>query len=137
MFFDPSIIRCDLDPPLMRRTLINLLRNAIEAMPEGGPLDVSTRHRDAFAGRPAIVLIRIADSGVGITPDDLRRLFRPLFSTKAGAAGLGLTFCRQTVEDHGGQLRITSAGANQGTVATVSLPVRSLRPEKAAATFDA
>lgn len=125
---DRASIRCEMDVPMMRDTLVNLLRNAIEAMPDGGLLEVATRQRDGYGGRPPVVLIRVADTGVGIAPDNMRRIFRPLFSTKPRRLGLGLTFSRHAVEEHGGQIRLASAGPNQGTIATVSLPIRSARP---------
>ena len=73
---------------------------------------------------PAVVLIEIADSGVGIVESDLRRVFRPLFTTKPRGAGLGLSFCRQAVEEHGGEIHLMSRGRDRGTVALVSLPIR-------------
>ena len=124
----PMLVRCDLDVGIMRQVLINLLRNAIEAMPHGGAITVRTSVRN---GRPAavpVVLIQIGDSGVGISSADLRRVFRPRYSTKRGGIGLGLPFCRQAVDEHGGQIRITSPGIDQGTVVTVSIPARSCRP---------
>jgi signal transduction histidine kinase len=92
-------------------------------MREGGRIWVSASLSAADDG-PGTVEIEIADTGVGIAEADLRRVFRPLFSTKRGGAGLGLSFCRQAVEEHGGEVRITTAGRGQGTTVCVSLPVR-------------
>lgn len=121
--FAPTLITCEMDVRLIRQVLLNLLKNAMEAMPDGGRLQVRTRLRGE-PSKPQVVLIHIADSGVGIADADLRKVFRPLFSTKPHGAGLGLSFCRQTVEEHGGQIRLSSRGMNHGTVATVSLPLR-------------
>jgi signal transduction histidine kinase len=68
--------------------------------------------------------IEIADTGAGIAEADLRKVFRPLFTTKLRGAGLGLAFCRQAVEEHGGEIRLSSRGRGHGTVAVISLPVR-------------
>jgi signal transduction histidine kinase len=122
--FAPPAAACDVNVRLIRNVFLNLLTNAIEAMPGGGRLEVRTLRRGDGATAPAVLLVQVIDSGVGIPEADLRRVFRPLFSTKPGAAGLGLSFCRQAVEEHGGQVRLTSRGPNEGTVATVSLPLR-------------
>ena len=124
----PMLVRCDLDVGIMRHVLVSLLRNAIEAMPHGGAVTIRTNVRNGRMGAPTVVLIHIGDTGVGITSADLRRVFRPRYSTKRRGIGMGLPFCRQAVEEHGGQVRISSPGVDQGTVVTVSLPVRSARP---------
>jgi signal transduction histidine kinase len=122
-FASPSIL-CEMDERLIRQVLLNLLKNAMEAMPRGGRLEVRTSYRAAHAHDPARVGIEIADTGVGIAEADLRRVFRPLFTTKPRGAGLGLSFCRQAVEEHGGEIRLSSRGKGHGALATISLPVR-------------
>ena len=84
-------------------------------MPHGGRVDVTTR-ATPDERTPDSVAIEIADTGVGIPESDLRKVFRPLFSTKARGAGLGLSFCRQAVEEHGGEIRLNSRGNGHGTV---------------------
>jgi PAS domain S-box-containing protein len=121
--FSPAAATCEMDVRLIKQVLLNLLKNAMEAMREGGRIWVSASLSAADDG-PGTVEIEIADTGVGIAEADLRRVFRPLFSTKRGGAGLGLSFCRQAVEEHGGEVRITTAGRGQGTTVCVSLPVR-------------
>lgn len=123
--FAPPAAICEVDVRLIRIVMLNLLRNAVEAMPDGGRLEVRTHRRGDGASSASVILIQVIDSGVGIAEADLRRVFRPLFSTKPGAAGLGLSFCRQAVEEHGGQIRLTSRGPSLGTIATVSLPLRT------------
>ena len=113
---------CEIDVRLIKQVLLNLLKNAMEAMRDGGRIVVQTSQ--AAAGDDPVVVIEIADTGVGIAECDFRRVFRPLFSTKRGGAGLGLSFCRQAVEEHGGAIQITSVGKDQGTTVCVSLPVR-------------
>jgi PAS domain S-box-containing protein len=121
--FSPAATTCEMDVRLIKRVLLNLFKNAMEAMRDGGRILVSASLSAADDG-PGSVEIEIADTGVGIAESDLRRVFRPLFSTKRGGAGLGLSFCRQVVEEHGGEIRMTTAGRGQGTTVCVSLPVR-------------
>jgi signal transduction histidine kinase len=120
----PSPVACEMDVRVIKQVLINLLKNAMEAMPRGGRLDVRTSYRSSDDREPAGVIIEIADTGVGIADSDLRKIFRPLFTTKPRGAGLGLSFCRQAVEEHGGSIRVTSDGRNQGARAVVVLPLR-------------
>jgi signal transduction histidine kinase len=121
--FAPVAITCEMDVRLMKQVLLNLLKNATEAMPEGGRLGVRTSCRAARGHEPAAAGIEIADTGVGIAEPDLRRVFRPLFSTKPRGAGLGLSFCRQAVEEHGGEIRLLSRGRGHGSAAIISLPL--------------
>ncbi len=118
----PEARHCEVDVRLIKQVLLNLFKNAMEAMPAGGRIVVSTSSRAATRTEPESVVIEIADSGMGISESDLRKVFRPLFSTKPRGAGLGLSFCRQVIEEHGGSIRLTSAGSRGGTVATVSVP---------------
>jgi signal transduction histidine kinase len=120
----PGPVTCDMDVRAIRQVLLNLLRNAMEAMPQGGRIEIGTSYRPPDRHGPATVLIEIADTGVGIPESDLRRVFRPLFSSKPRGAGLGLSYCRQVVEEHGGEIHLMSRGRDRGTVAFVSLPVR-------------
>jgi signal transduction histidine kinase len=120
----PTAAMCEIDVRLIKQVLLNLLKNAAEAMRDGGRIAVQTSRPAADADDGGVVVIEIADTGVGIAECDFRRVFRPLFSTKRGGAGLGLSFCRQAVEEHGGAIQITSIGKDQGTTVCVSLPVR-------------
>jgi signal transduction histidine kinase len=129
--FAPVAITCEMDVRMIKQVLLNLLKNAIEAMPSGGRLGVRTSYRDQSADTAAAAVIEIADTGVGISEADLRLVFRPLFSTKPRGTGLGLSFSRQAVEEHGGELRLASAGRDRGTIATVSLPVYQSTDESA------
>ena len=122
--YSPAPADCEMDVRLIKQVLLNLLKNAMEAMPKGGRLAVKTAQRPGAPGEPGFVEVEIADTGIGIAESDLRRVFRPLFSTKRRGAGLGLPFCRQTVEEHGGAIRITSPGRGQGATVLMSLPTR-------------
>lgn len=93
----------------------NLIRNAREAMPQGGRLTVVGRQVDAF------VEVDVEDTGVGISPDALARILEPLYSTKARGLGLGLAIVRAILDKNGGTLRVRSE-PGQGTTFTVRLP---------------
>jgi signal transduction histidine kinase len=125
MSLDPSgPMLCEFDPRLVKRVLLNLFKNAMEAMPDGGRLQVRTAYQLSQPDQMPSILIEIGDTGTGIQDADLRKVFRPLFSTKPRGAGLGLSFCRQAVEEHGGEIRVTSAGRDRGTTVTISMPVQ-------------
>jgi signal transduction histidine kinase len=115
---------CEIDVRLVKRVLLNLFKNAMEAMPDGGSLQVRTSYRLSQPDQVPSIVIEVGDTGTGIQDSDLRKVFRPLFSTKPRGAGLGLSFCRQAVEEHGGEIRLTSGGKDHGTTVTVSLPVQ-------------
>jgi signal transduction histidine kinase len=122
--FSSPALACEMDVRLIKQVLLNLLKNAMEATPEGGRIEVRTCYRARRRNDPSVAMIEVADTGIGIMEPDLLKVFRPLFSTKPRGTGLGLSFCRQAVEEHGGNIRVTSRGRGQGTVATISLPIR-------------
>jgi PAS domain S-box-containing protein len=106
-------VLCNADQ--LRQVFLNLVLNAIEAMPEGGTLTVRTT-----AG-PTVALIEISDTGIGI-PDDIRsHLFEPFFTNKPNGTGLGLSISAHIVTQHGGQLEVESA-KGQGSTFRVVLP---------------
>jgi len=101
----------------MMRVFINLIKNAIDAMPEKGTLRISScQTRDC-------VEIAFADSGSGIPDDVLMKLFTPLFTTKAQGMGFGLSICKRFVEAQEGILTVKTA-LNKGTTFTVTLPLK-------------
>jgi signal transduction histidine kinase len=106
------------DEAQLRQALLNLIRNAREAMAEAGTrrLDISVREA---AGRVAIV---IHDSGSGIGAADMGKIFDPFFSTKKRGTGLGLALVQQIVVDHGGQIEVASP-AGAGTTFTLTFPI--------------
>lgn len=103
------------DPDQLDQVLINLMLNAIQAMPDGGCLTISVGH--SLNG----ISINIKDTGPGIPLQVKKRLFNPLFSTKPDGAGLGLYSSKQIVIGHGGTMRVQSSIGN-GTVFTICLP---------------
>jgi signal transduction histidine kinase len=112
------------NPAQIQQVLINLLINARQAMPDGGV--VTLRLAPDAAGR--LVELSVIDRGIGIPPENLRRIFEPFFSTKTGpdtsgvgGTGLGLAVCRDIVEAHHGRLRAESR-LGQGSTFTLVLP---------------
>ena len=105
------------DSAQLRQCLVNLVRNAAEAVSAKGGGKVTLRtHREGDR-----VVIEVEDTGVGIAPEVLPRLFDTFFSTKEGGSGLGLALTQQIVKDHGGDLAVTSV-VGKGTTFTVSIP---------------
>jgi signal transduction histidine kinase len=113
-------------PGQIEQILVNLIINARQAMPRGGRLLIEVRANKA-AG---MAEVRIADSGVGIPPDRLRLIFEPFYTTKEpdehghGGTGLGLSVCRQIIEQHHGRIRVESV-VGKGSTFTVKLPLHS------------
>lgn len=108
-----------LDREKMRRAVLNLLRNSIEAMPGGGQLLVMTRRLGQM------IEIRIHDSGIGIASVDLPRIFAPFFTTKKAGTGLGLSIAQQIIEEHQGTIECKSE-LSKGTEFTIHLPLVSM-----------
>jgi signal transduction histidine kinase len=106
-----------LDPGQIRQAFLNLVRNASEAMPEGGRITIQARAH-AFE-----VEIAVTDTGMGIPEDIHDKIFEPFFTTKDGGTGLGLAIARQIAVDHGGSLRCESVPGT-GTTFRLCLPMR-------------
>jgi len=108
----------------IEQVILNLVINARQAMPQGGRLRVEVR-ADA---RTRMAEVRVADTGMGIAPEALRLIFEPFFTTKEpdehghGGTGLGLSVCRQIIEQHQGRIRVESV-VGQGSTFTVKLPL--------------
>jgi signal transduction histidine kinase len=105
------------DPMHMHQVFRNLISNAVEAMPEGGTLDIRV---DADDVQQAL-RISISDSGTGMTPEQQARLFEPLFTTKARRIGLGLVVVKNLAQANGGRVEAKSA-PGKGSTFTVVLP---------------
>ena len=104
-------------PDAIQQMLLNLALNAVDAMPDGGILRLST----AATNQPVGVNIEFADSGIGIQPEEMDRIFEPFYSTKAQGLGLGLFISHSTVQQHGGQISVQSR-VGEGTTFQVWLP---------------
>jgi PAS domain S-box-containing protein len=104
------------DPGQIRQVLINLFKNALEAMPGGGELSVIV---ESEAGH---LVLRISDTGHGITSEQMRHLFTPFFTTKEGGTGLGLSIVQGLLSQHQGEISIESE-VNRGTTYIIRLPL--------------
>ena len=111
-------IECD--PELIKQVLLNLLINAIQAMPDGGEVMLSTK---PLASR---VLIQVRDEGCGVAPLDREKIFDPFFTTKESGTGLGLSVAHKIVEQHGGILTAEN-NSKKGMTFTVQLPLHQPR----------
>lgn len=109
------------DPQLLSQIFLNLILNALQAMPDAGRLTISTDICDDVRGHK-IVEIRFADTGCGIPLKNLSNIFDPFFTTKNKGMGLGLAIVHHITESHGGTIDINSS-ESQGTECIVSLPL--------------
>jgi len=112
-----------LDPEQLRRVLVNLIDNALEALPDDAE-DTERRVTIATGHDPArgLLLVEVADTGHGISRHDSQRLFQPYFSTRGRGTGLGLAIVQRIVSDHGGRIRAES-NRPRGARFIVELPV--------------
>lgn len=108
------------DPNELRQVLVNLILNACQASPPGSRVTVSL-DTGIDLGFGKCVFLRVTDSGTGIAPDVLERVFEPFYSTKPDGAGLGLAISRELAERHGGDLSLVSQ-VGVGTTAVLKLP---------------
>jgi len=104
------------------RVIVNLVSNAVEAMPSGGRLWI----RSEFSGGNGMSFLNlcISDSGCGISEKDLERIQEPFVTTKNRGTGLGLPICKKIVEAHNGSMSIRSK-VNEGTTVEITLPVQT------------
>ncbi|MBI1875567.1 MAG: HAMP domain-containing protein [Acidobacteria bacterium] len=116
--FDPELPPVRIDPEQIRRVLINLVDNAVEAMNRKGTIWIETAH-DAAHGLARII---VADDGPGIPAADRDKLFMPYYSTKRRGSGLGLAIVRRIVSEHGGTIEVAD-NVPHGTRFTIELPL--------------
>lgn len=121
--FDPDIPQIEADGEALKQALLNLLINAIQAIPDGGTVLVTVRLDDD--GR---LSIKVADDGIGVDPADIDKVFDPFFSTKPTGTGLGLAMAHRIVDAHHGTITFGSR-PGKGTVVEIRLPVLQGEPE--------
>jgi signal transduction histidine kinase len=107
------------DARLLRQALVNVVLNAVQAMPEGGPLAVRARAQAGFA------VLEVEDAGPGIPEDVRHRIFEPFFTTKATGTGLGLAVVKRIVDGHRGRIEVATAPGG-GTTFSLHLPLAPL-----------
>ncbi len=113
--------RVNMDAGKIQQVLFNLVRNAIQAMPEGGRVRVATRRgmHDARTGTFRAVRLVVQDEGAGIPREALKDLFVPFYTTKPGGTGLGLAICQRIIKAHGGELKVRSTPGRGSVFAVV------------------
>jgi len=112
----PDSTEVAVDPGQIQQVLINVITNAVQAMPEGGKLTLSAKERKGF------LELEITDTGSGIADENKGKIFEPLFTTRAKGIGLGLAVSKSIIDRHGGQIEARSA-AGKGTTITIRLPL--------------
>ena len=112
-------LAADADPQLLKRVFINLVTNAVQAMPKGGELAIKAQ--DSGQGQVKIV---VEDTGEGISDEIKPKIFTPLFTTKPKGQGFGLAVCKRVIEAQGGTISFESQ-VGKGTAFTMSLPLKS------------
>jgi PAS domain S-box-containing protein len=118
--YAPDLSPIQANPDHLKQVFLNLVLNAVDAMPDGGTLRVATRNRpDA---EPPAVQIAFHDTGEGMPPEVSERLFEPFFTTKGSGSGLGLSISYGIIESHNGQITVDSQ-EGEGSTLTVELPV--------------
>lgn len=115
---EPDLPLIDIDRDQFYRALLNIFLNAVQAMEDGGPLEIRTHHQD----EERRMVISIRDAGVGMTEDKIAQIFKPFFTDKHKGTGLGLAITKNIIESHGGEIQVEST-PQVGTTFTISLPI--------------
>ncbi len=126
--YDPSLPEVTGNQDQLLQVFLNVIKNAVEAMPAGGKLSVVTRMSDLFTSVQAdgkkhrLMMVKVIDTGAGIKPEHLTDIFAPFFTTKDRGVGLGLALSYQIVQEHLGTIRVESKD-NEGTTFSIYLPL--------------
>ena len=115
----------EIDPEQIRQVLLNLILNAVEAMPNGGTIKISIQEIEREE-----VEIEVSDNGCGISDEKLKEIFNPFVTTKEGGTGLGLSIIQRIVNEHGGRIEVESK-KNRGTQFKLFLPIERPYSEEA------
>jgi signal transduction histidine kinase len=113
----PGLSTLECDPEQLKQVLLNLVMNAIQAMPQGGTVVLAAKQDETQ------ITIDVHDQGRGISDDDLDRIFDPFFTTKETGSGLGLSVAYQIVSQHGGMLTV-ARNSPEGVTMRISLPLK-------------
>ena len=115
---DAGLSEVGIDTDQIRQVFVNMLTNAVQAMPEGGKLSIIAGQNDGFLD------VEIADTGCGMSEETLGKIFDPLFTLKAKGIGLGLAVCKSIIDRHEGSIEVKSK-EGEGTTFTVKLPLNT------------
>ena len=124
--YDADILPCKADPEQIQQIVLNLLHNAVQAMPGGGSLKIDLADLDAHQdertdlNKPCVSLT-VSDTGMGMSEEVKSKLFMPFFTTKEGGNGLGLATSKKVIEAHGGDIAVESA-KDKGAAFTIFIP---------------
>ena len=113
---DPNLPPVYADAEQLWEAFLNLIRNALDAMPDGGNLTVSAERNGSEA------LVSISDNGRGMTEEEAGNLFVPFFTTKSNGTGLGLAYAQRVINEHGGKIDCATA-RGQGSTFSIQLPL--------------
>ncbi|MEK7804208.1 MAG: ATP-binding protein, partial [Planctomycetota bacterium] len=116
--FNESAPPVTMDSTQMKQVFVNLMKNAVESMLDGGTLILETTSDDKY------VRINVTDTGKGIPAETIQRVFEPFFTTKVDGTGIGLAVSKKIVDEHGGSILVKSSG-HSGTTFSVYLPIKS------------
>lgn len=113
-----------MDTEQLHQVLLNLVLNGIQAIERDGKITIAAKvHKFHAPGRDDLLEISVVDTGAGIPPEQLERIFRPFYTTKRGGTGLGLSLCRRIIRQHGGTLNVESE-LGKGSRFIIRLPLR-------------
>jgi PAS domain S-box-containing protein len=115
---DTGLPEVEIDTDQIRQVLVNIVMNAVQAMPEGGKLTIAASQRDRF------LQVKVTDTGHGIPEEIIGKIFDPLFTTKAKGIGLGLAVCKSIIDRHQGHIEAESE-VGKGTTFTIKLPLKA------------
>jgi len=127
--YDPSLPLIKADPDQLKQVFLNLIKNAREAMPDGGQIRVSTRYHGSYAFAsvaqskpPLFIVVEVSDTGCGMDDKQIETLFTPFVTTKSKGVGLGLALTLKIIENHKGTIKVNSQ-KNAGSTFQVFLPL--------------
>lgn len=118
----PDIEPMAVDSEQIRQVLLNLVLNAVQAMPEGGRITLRSHQDDGFT------ILEVIDQGPGISPENVERIFDPFFTTRPAGTGLGLSIAHQIVHGHGGEIFVRN-NPGGGAIFAVTLPLAIAQPD--------
>ena len=120
--FESKLPKCVVNPNQIEQVVSNLVMNAIQAMPKGGEIRLNAKVKNFPGESEPMLMLIVEDTGSGISPENLEKIFEPLFTTKAKGIGLGLAVSRKLVEGNHGHISVESV-VDKGTTFRVFLPI--------------